>query len=654
LLKSSEADWIFIPEGEKHCDRLYSLWLIATCNVGGAEKWTQDLNPYFENKKAAILPDNDPPGKKHVQKVAQNLYPFAKEIRIIELQGLPPKGDIIDWLNAGHSKEELLKIVEKAKPWVPGEPKTEVDGKEEILDNRDKKTTQSQSLITLAEEAGLFKTPDEKVFANILINEHTEIWLVRTKEFRRWLSYKFYRQEGKPPGEQAFQDALGIIEAKGLYDSPTLPVFTRVAELNGNIYLDLVNGDWEVVEITKEGWRTINDSPVKFRRSRGMLSLPHPSKNGSLEDLKSFINITDEKDWKLFLSWLIVALRPKGPYPILILQGEQGSAKTFTCRLARSIIDPSTALLRTAPREERDLMIAAHNSWIVAFDNLSSLPPWLSDALCRLSTGGGFSKRQNYTDEEEIIFNVMRPIILNGIDSIVTRNDLADRSIIINLPSIPEDKRKTENEIQQEFNRKLPGILGALCDVVCGILKNISFTTLPELPRMADFAKWVTAGEPALSWKKGEFSKIYRGKIAEVIELALDTDIVASTVRSFAEEKAENKWEGTATELLEILNRRVPDSIRKLKSWPKKSHVLSSRLKRAATFLRAKDIDIYFGGRESGTGRRFIIIRKRRGRSVTSVTVSQNKGKLIENNGEKACDACDDNFPFYSKGLKPY
>jgi hypothetical protein len=123
-------------------------------------------------------------------------------------------------------------------------------------------------------------------------------------------------------------------------------------------------------------------------------------------------------------------------------------------------------------------------------------------------------------------------------------------------------------------------------------------------------------------------------------------------VRSFAEEKAENAWEGTATELLEILNGYVPDSIRKLRSWPRKSHILSSRLKRAATFLRAKDIDIYFGGRESGTERRFIIIRKRRRKSVTTVTVSQNNRQLIENNWQNACDAGGDNFPFYSKGFK--
>ncbi|HKF95677.1 MAG TPA: hypothetical protein VKB96_14000 [Gammaproteobacteria bacterium] len=146
---------------------------------------------------------------------------------------------------------------------------------------------------------------------------------------------------------------------------------------------------------------------------------------------------------------LVVAMRPTGPYPVLILQGEQGTAKSTAAKVLRLLIDPSAAPLRTAPRDERDLMIAARNGWIIALDNLSGLSSWLSDALCRIATGGGVSTRELYSDTDEVLIDVQRPIILNGIDDIATRQDLIDRSIIINLEPIPENKRKPEAEFWQ-------------------------------------------------------------------------------------------------------------------------------------------------------------------------------------------------------------
>ena len=142
-------------------------------------------------------------------------------------------------------------------------------------------------------------------------------------------------------------------------------------------------------------------------------------------------------------------MRPTGPYPVLILQGEQGTAKSTAAKVLRLLIDPSAAPLRTAPLDERDLMIAARNGWIIALDNLSGLSSWLSDALCRIATGGGVSTRELYSDTDEVLIDVQRPIILNGIDDIATRQDLIDRSIIINLEPIPENKRKPEAEFWQ-------------------------------------------------------------------------------------------------------------------------------------------------------------------------------------------------------------
>ena len=229
------------------------------------------------------------------------------------------------------------------------------------------------------------------------------------------------------------QDALGVLEARAQFDWPETQVLTRIAPCGNNIYIDLCNDTWEVVEITSTGWKVLQVAPVRFRRSKGMQPLPHPAQGGPITRLRSLINVGEDKNWILLLSWLVAACRPQGPYPVLILQGEQGSAKSTTAKLLRKVIDPAAAPLRTPPRDERDLLIAANNSWVISYDNLSSIPHWLSDGLCRLATGGGFSTRELYTDTDEVILDVTRPVILNGIDHLAERPDLADRAIILNL-----------------------------------------------------------------------------------------------------------------------------------------------------------------------------------------------------------------------------
>src|SRR6266853_1018080 len=137
----------------------------------------------------------------------------------------------------------------------------------------------------------------------------------------------------------------------------------------------------------------------------------------------------------LLTTWLLAALRHGGPYPLLVIAGEQGSAKTVLSKMLRALVDPNVAPVRTLPREERELMIAANNGYLLAFDNLSGLPNWLSDALCRLASGGSFAVRQLYTDDEEVLFQAARPILLNGIEEVVSRPDLGDRAIFLTLAS---------------------------------------------------------------------------------------------------------------------------------------------------------------------------------------------------------------------------
>jgi hypothetical protein len=474
---------------------------------------------------------------------------------------------------------------------------------------------QSQILIDLASDAQIFHTPGMEAFASFEVKGHRENWPILSRPFKFFLIGQFLKQEGKPPSAQAMKEALGALEAKAWFEGEEVDVSLRLGEHEGKIYLDLCNENWEVIEIDKLGWTITNHSPIKFRRARGMLPLPCPIKGGSLNDLRRFINVPDDKHFRLVIAWLLGALQAKGPFPLLCLQGEQGSAKSTLARILRSLIDPSVSPLRTTPKDARDLAIAANNGRLICFDNLSGLRDWLSDSLCRLATGGGFSTRELYANSDEIIFDAMRPCMLNGIEEVATRNDLIDRAIVIKLPPVPPDSRRTEKSLMKEFEEHRPYILGALLDAVSEALKNISEVKLKSLPRMADFAEWVVAAEPTLPWEGGEFLEAYEGNRAEAVEVSLDSDPVAAAILKLVDQEGE--WEGTSTELLVMLEGLIKDSILKTRFWPKDSRSLSGRVDRAAPFLREVGITIE---KSRKSGRRLISIGKTKNFCVTTVT----------------------------------
>jgi hypothetical protein len=257
------------------------------------------------------------------------------------------------------------------------------------------------------------------------------------------------------------------------------------------------------------------------------------------------------------------------------------------------LIDPNKAPIRSMPPDERDLMIAATNGWCLAFDNLSHLRDYLSDALCRISTGGGFAVRELYSDQDETILDVQRPVMLNGIEELATRSDLLDRSIVNYLPTIPPERRRPEKDFWREFERARPAILGAILSAVSMALRNEDTVTLDAHPRMADFAEWIVAAEPALPWESGAFLKAYAGNQQDANDLTLEASPVAQALREFME-KHNERWTGTATHLLNELEAITDEKTRKQKSWPASGRTLSNNLRRLAPNLRAVGIEMTF------------------------------------------------------------
>jgi hypothetical protein len=386
-------------------------------------------------------------------------------------------------------------------------------------------------LVALAKDFKLVHNADFQVFALIDVDGHREVWPLRSARFKRLLASRFYKAIGTAPPSNALNDALGVLEGQGCFESPEVKVFTRLALKDGKVCLDLCDERWRAVRIGRRGWKVFSNPPVLFRRPRGMKRLPLPKKGGSVNELREFLNVSGEHDFVLIVSWLVAALTFKGPFPVLVLQGEAGSAKSTTARVVRSLVDPNTAPLRSTPREVRDLMIAALNGWIIAFDNVSHLPEWLSDAICRLATGGGFSTRQLYTDDEEKIFEAQRPSLMNGIEGVATRGDLLDRCIILYLPIISSTQRKSEKQFWKSFRRRMPKILGALLSGVAHALRTLRSINLPSYPRMADFARLATAAEGGFGWPKGIFIQAYESNQQSANALGLEASPVVSPIR---------------------------------------------------------------------------------------------------------------------------
>jgi hypothetical protein len=474
-------------------------------------------------------------------------------------------------------------------------------------------------LIPDAVSAEFFHTAAGTAFVDLLINGNRETWPIRSIRFRTWLRHRHYEATRTAASAAAINSALDLLEAQAQFEGPERAVHVRLAEHAGHIYLDLADEYWRAVEIGPDGWRVIGSPPVRFRRAAGMLPLPLPQGGGSIEELASFLNLPSRNDFVLVVAWLLATLRAGGPYPALAISGEQGSAKTVLSKLLKDLVDPNVAPVRALVREERDLVIAANNSHVLAFDNLSGLPHALSDAFCRLATGASFGLRQLYTDADEVLFQAARPILLNGIDDVVGRSDLADRALFLTLPPIADGRRRVERQLWREFEVARPRILGSLLDAAAHGLRKVAGIHLEELPRMADFALWATACETAF-WPAGTFTQAYQANRGTVIEDLIDADPVAARIREIMTNRS--TWTGSALDLLRA-GADLPGPRLTIAAWPKNPRALAGRLRRVQPFLRALGIHIAFT-REGRGGTRVIRIHTRLEDTVSTVSVRHN------------------------------
>ena len=460
-------------------------------------------------------------------------------------------------------------------------------------------------LLALAKDFFLFHTPDKVPFSIIGRGDHKETYRIESKAFAYHLCNLYLRATDQAIPQGSLDTAVRQLAAKAIHDGPEIDVYSRVAPCNPNgIAVDLGDSSWKSVVVTPYGWE-IEAPQFPFIRTSAMTALPVPDKSGQMEELWNFVNVRSEENRLLLAAWIMCAFFQRMPHPILVLQGQQGAAKSTTAKLLLSLVDPSTVPLQSLPSSERDLLIAAQNSWVLAFDNIRRLSSETSDAMCRLATGGGLRTRKLYTDCEEILFNATRPLIFTGIHNICNEQDLLSRALVVELEPISLHRRKTETELMARFEKARPRILGGLLSALSGVLRELPQVRLEGAPRMADFAKIGMALEQAMALKPGAFMKAYTANINQAVDASLDDDPVAQALMSLVAQKG--GWRGTASRLLKALDRFISNEAKKSSDWPSLPNRLSNHLRRLSPGLAAAGIEVTFDQNIDGEKRVIVI-----------------------------------------------
>lgn len=452
----------------------------------------------------------------------------------------------------------------------------------------------------------LFHTPNGEAWATVPSGSQHDHLKVTSGAFKRWLQHRYYTARAKPAGTQPLQDALGVLSAKAAYEGPERSVHIRVAEHGGCVWVDLCDDERNAVRVDASGWRVVGSAevPVKFFRGPAMRSLPVPEPGGSVDEIRPLVNMPDDDDFVLFIGWIIGTFNPGGPYGILSVSGEHGSAKSTVCMFAVRMTDPRVPELRRPPRNEQDLFVAGKGCHVLALNNVSGIRADLSDALCTLATDGGFATRTFYVNDEETIFTERVAVIVNGIDEPASRPDLVDRCISITLRSIPDSERREEREVLADFRRVLPRVLGALLTAVSSALRNRDRVELKGRPRMADLAVWVTAAEEGLGWRSGRFMDAYTGNRTAAQSDAVEASVVGTALLALL---ADGPFQGTAQELLDALNRQrstehVPQE------WPKSARGMGEAVRRLAPSLRVMGVEVDLPEKRTGRQKRRVLM----------------------------------------------
>jgi hypothetical protein len=424
-----------------------------------------------------------------------------------------------------------------------------------------------------------------------------QVFSINSKSFSDWVASKYYAAKKSALSDASLKTTLSTLSGQAVFGGRMVEVHTRIAVTEQGYWLDLCNDKWEAILVNKHGWKVISGGSVPlFSRSNSMQAIPTPKEDGSIDGLWDLVNIPPD-DRLLVIAWLLECLRADTPHVVLEFVGEQGSAKSTSQKLLKMLIDPNVANLRAAPKRVEDVWIGAVNCHLVSFENISYLGQEYQDALCVLATGGAHSTRTLYTNKEEAIIELRKPIVLNGITVNVTAQDLLDRSVHIELP--PVDKRLQSKNVDDAFFNIYPDLVGALLDQFVGALKLLDNIKIAEedKPRMLDFAYLGEAVFQANGFSEGEFIKRYKSMRQKGVYRTIESSPIGLALLTYLQSNPSG-WSGQLINLLAQLNVNKPTGEN---NWPKSAKGMGDALRRLSPALRTVGFLCKTSQKQAGT-----------------------------------------------------
>lgn len=576
-----KAEVIYFVEGEKCAEALIKQGYVATTlDCGAGSPWKDEYTEFVKNKKVIIIPDNDNPGHNYARNIKKHI-PWAT---IKELTDVAEKEDVYDWLEKGHTVEEIIELPDSAL--MENEDNGDKNSKYS-LDRRQ----QSAVLLDIIYDtkAELFLNENNDAFIEIPVKQHKEIYNLNGAEFALWAQRLFYTNTEKALAKESLKQAVAILTAETKFgNSKIYTLSTRVARKGDDFFYDLTNKDWSGVKINTDGWTVIQDVPKLFRRYTHQIPQVIPQTGGELSKIFDYINMTEYK--ALFICWLVSCYVPDIPHAMPIFHGEKGAAKSTACVLLKRLIDPFAGDTLQLTKSEKSLIINLQQHYFLPFDNVSAINNNTSDTLCRAITGGAVQQRKLYTNDEDCIFTFKRCIAINGISNVANRSDLLDRSILFELQRVGENQRRELQDIYNSFEADRPLLLGAIFDILVKAMKIYPTVKLDKLTRMADFCRWGYAIAEVVFGNGEIFLQEYKSNQATQNLEAINSDSVAYLIMEFM--RGKTTWTKRVSAFFNDIKAEAekhgmnPNS----KSMPQAPNSLSRRIKAVKSNLEAVGI----------------------------------------------------------------
>lgn len=534
---------------------------------------------------SAVLTDTFTHAVQAIRGQNENYYVMRIKARLKKLKAIPITCTDLDKLTEPPKKPKQRYTDQTETDGEDGKPR---QGKTELL------------IELIRRQAEVFSDNSGKPYASFDVEPtdpetgevmplHRETWSMDSKQFKAKMGKEFLRRFGIVAGESAMKEALEILAADADEARNKQAVYLRYAPIpdGGGVYVDLCNDQWEVVEVTPDGWRIIPavSCKVKFRRVQNSMQLPTPETGGDIADLWNHINIQGDDSRLLVLAWLLDSMRVDTHYPVLELIAGQGSAKSTTQERLRALIDPNAVMLRIEPRSNQDLSVSAISNHVISLNNLSHLSTSQQDFMCSISTGGGDAARKLYTTEDEAAWDTKRPIVMNGINQLVTRPDLADRTICIELARVAYVDDTT---LKTAWDKAYPKLTGALYSLLSATLRELPTVQLAKLPRMGNYAKLGVAMVRALRMD-ADFLAAYTRNRDEVVRRGVDSSPVALALVQYI--RVNGAFDDLLQALMKALEDHKPLHFDKA-AWPKSPRGLGESLRRLAPALLVYGVEV--------------------------------------------------------------